>query len=108
LAFTPEDRNLVNFYFDTGLSYKGLIPGRDEDALGIAIAYAQLGDTKSVAMVEEGSDVVGSEMVLEATYQFQVTPWCVLQPDVQYIINPGGTRDVGNALVIGARCSITF
>lgn len=108
LAFTPEDRNLVNFYFDTGLSYKGLIPGRDEDALGIAIAYAQLGDTKSVAMVEEGSDVVGSEMVLEATYQFQVTPWCVLQPDVQYIINPNGTSDVGNALVIGARCSITF
>jgi porin len=108
-AFTPEDRNILNFYFDTGLTYKGLIPGRDEDALGLAIAYGQLGDTASVHMVDEdGSDVVGAEIVLEATYQIQITPWCVLQPDVQYIINPGGTRDVGNALVIGARCSIAF
>jgi porin len=47
-------------------------------------------------------------MVLEATYQCQVTPWCVVQPDIQYIMNPGDTRDLGNAFVIGGRLAVSF
>lgn len=108
LAFTKEDRNFVNFYFDTGLTYKGLIPARDEDTLGVAFAYAQLGNTARNALIDEGSIGVGAEMVLEVTYQCQVTPWLAVQPDLQYILNPGGTRDYGNALVIGARAAVTF
>jgi porin len=34
LAFEPQDRNFIGFYFDTGLNYKGLIPTRDNDILG--------------------------------------------------------------------------
>ena len=26
IAFEPQDRNFIGFYFDTGLNYKGLIP----------------------------------------------------------------------------------
>jgi porin len=29
-------------------------------------------------------------MVIEMTYQAQLKPWWVLQPDLQYVINPGG------------------
>lgn len=108
IAFTKEDRNFVNFYFDTGLTYKGLISTRDEDTLGVAFAYAQLGNTAQNALIEKGSIGVGAEMVLEVTYQCQVTPWLVVQPDLQYIINPGGTQDLGDALVIGGRVSIIF
>lgn len=108
IAFTKEDRNFLNFYFDTGLTYKGLIPGRDEDTLGVAFAYAQLGNTARNTLIDEGSVGVGAEMVLEFTYQAQITPWLVIQPDVQYIINPGGTQDLNNAFVIGGRAAITF
>jgi porin len=108
IAFTPEDRNFLSFYFDVGLVYKGLIPTRDQDTLGVAFAYAQLGNTARNALIEEGSVGVGAEMVLEATYQVQVTPWLVIQPDLQYIINPGGSRNLGNAFVIGGRLAITF
>lgn len=108
IAFTKEDRNFLNFYFDTGLTYKGLIPTRDDDTLGIAFAYAQLGNTARNSLIDEGSAGVGAEMALEVTYQCQVTPWLVLQPDIQYIINPGGTQDFGNAFVIGGRAAITF
>jgi porin len=38
LAFQPYDRNFLNFYFDTGL-----IPRRDDDTIGLAFAYAQVG-----------------------------------------------------------------
>jgi porin len=108
VAFTNEDRNFVSFYFDTGLTYRGLISTRDEDTLGVAFAYAQLGNTARNALIDEGSIGVGAEMVLEVTYQCQATPWLVVQPDLQYIINPGGTQDLGNALVIGGRVSVIF
>jgi porin len=108
IAFTKEDRNFLNFYFDTGLTYKGLIPTRDNDTLGVAFAYAQLGNNARNSLIDEGSVGVGAEMVLEATYQAQITPWLIIQPDIQYIINPGGTQDLGNAFVVGGRAAITF
>ena len=108
MAFTKEDRNFLNFYFDAGLTYKGLIPTRDDDTIGLAFAYAQIGNTARDTLINEGSVGVGAEMVLELTYQAQITPWLVLQPDLQYIMNPGGTQDLNNALVIGGRAAITF
>lgn len=37
-TFTPPQNNQLPFYFQTGLVYKGLIPTRDEDSVGIALA----------------------------------------------------------------------
>ena len=108
IAFTPADRNVVNFYFDTGLSYKGLIPTRDNDTVGIGFGYAQLSSGARNGLRDEGENPIGAEMVIEFTYQAEITPWLVIQPDLQYIINPGGTSDLGNALVIGGRAAITF
>jgi len=108
VAFTPADRNFINFYFDTGLSYKGLIPTRDNDTIGIGFGYAQLSDGARNSLKDEGAVPIGAEMVLEFTCQAVITPWLVIQPDLQYIINPGGTTDLNNALVIGGRASITF
>lgn len=34
----PADRNVIEFYADGGPSYKGLIPGRGDDTLGLAVA----------------------------------------------------------------------
>jgi carbohydrate-selective porin OprB len=31
-----------------------------------------------------------------------------VKPNAQFIINPGGTQDLGNAFVIGARASVNF
>ncbi len=108
LGFTQEDRNFLNFYFDTGLTYKGLIPTRDNDTLGFGFAYAQIGNTARNSLIREGAVGVSAEMVLEVTYQAQITPWLIIQPDLQYIINPGGTQNLNNAFVIGARAAITF
>ena len=56
------------------------------------------------------------ELVLELTYKFQITPWWQLQPDFQYIFNPGGGianpnvpgRRLGDAAVFALRTVITF
>ena len=108
IAFEPQDRNFLNFYFDTGLVYTGLIPTRDEDQIGIGFAYAQLSNGARRALEFEGSRGVGAEMVLEFTYKCILTPWLYIQPDAQFVINPGGTQDLQNAFVIGGRVSVNF
>ena len=46
--------------------------------------------------------------MLEFAHRFQVTPWAYFQPDIQLVINPGGTGDIEDALVIGAQMGVTF
>ncbi|HEY5706513.1 MAG TPA: carbohydrate porin [Terrimicrobiaceae bacterium] len=108
IAFEPQDRNFIGFYFDTGLVYTGLIPTRDEDQVGVGFVCAQLTKGARRTLELEGSHGVGAEMVLEVTYKAILTPWLYIQPDAQFIINPGGTRDLGNAFIIGGRVSMNF
>jgi porin len=108
LGFAPQDQNFIGFYFDTGLTYKGLIPSRDDDTIGIAFDYAQLSVVAQEAAIVSGSVGVGAEMVLEVTYQAQITKWLSMQPDLQFVVNPGGNQDLKNAFVIGLRVAITF
>ena len=46
--------------------------------------------------------------MIEVAHRFQLTPWSYFQPDIQYVIDPGGTGDIPNALVIGAQMGFTF
>lgn len=117
----PGDRNLVNLYTDFGVDYRGPF-GRKDDVAGIAVGYAQIagrarGFDRDVATFGGGfAPVRSGETVIEATYRAQVTPWWQLQPDFQYVINPGGgianplvpTRRIGNATIAGVRTAVTF
>ncbi|MBN8711007.1 MAG: carbohydrate porin [Verrucomicrobia bacterium] len=108
IAFQPQDRNFLGFYFDTGLVYTGLIPTRDEDRLGVGFAYAQLSNGAQDNLELEGSTGVGAEMAVEFSYEAVITPWLSVQPDAQLIINPGGTQDLNNAFLVGGRVTVTF
>ena len=48
------------------------------------------------------------ERVIEVTYCIQLTKWLTIQPDFQYIIHPGGSREFDNAVVIGLVSTIAF
>lgn len=91
--------NTMPYFAVAGAVYRGLLPGRDKDALAFAAYYGAF-----------SRDLPGqsSETVLELTYTLALTPWLTVQPDIQYVINPGGRSSVKNALVIGAQISITF
>jgi porin len=118
----PGDRNEVSFFIDGGMTYKGVFPGRDDDTIGIGIGYARISDRardldKDTAFYS-GTRIPtrDGETVLELTYQAQITPWWQIQPDFQYVLNPGGGildpndtgKEVGNAAVFGLRTTITF
>ena len=94
-----QNINTMPYFAAAGAVYRGLLPRRDKDALAFAAYYGAF-----------SRDLPGqsSETVLELTYTLALTPWLTVQPDIQYVINPGGRSSVKNALVIGAQISITF
>jgi porin len=107
-GFTPPDRNFLDFYFDTGLTYKGLIPGRDNDTMSIGFAYGHLSNGARSSLRSQDINPTDSEMVVELTYQAPITRWLIVQPDLQYFINPGANSELTNALVIEARATVIF
>jgi porin len=104
IGLAPRNSSVINFYVDGGLNYKGLIPTRDNDVLGVAFAYGHLNNNPQG---NDGSSNPGYEMVFEATYQIVLTPWLSFQPDLQYVMQPSST-DIPNALVLGAHATISF
>jgi porin len=117
----PNDRNLSNLFIEAGLNWKAPIAGRDNDVFGLAISYEGIGGAARQYSREfayftgSGTPYAGDETVVEATYQYQVAPWWTLQPDVQYVVNPGAgipsnlsSKILKDAFVIGVRATITF
>ena len=47
------------------------------------------------------------ETTLELIYLAQISSWLSVQPDVQYVIHPRGTRLLRNATVLGLRVAIS-
>ena len=56
----------------------------------------------------EMKDVEHTETAIEFTYRAEICPWLILQPDVQYIINPSMDPSLKNALQIGVRLEWIF
>ena len=65
---------------------------------------------KSLALTWVNRTVPGQtyEMVLEWNYGFEVTRWFTFQPDIQWVVRPGATGQIPNALVLGAQAVIDF
>ena len=71
--------------------------GRDGDTAGIGVGYARVGSGQSgydrdLQVARSGRLCASADRrdLLEATYQYQLMPSWQIQPDIQYIINPGG------------------
>ncbi len=118
----PGDRNLVVFSLNAGLTLQGPLPGRAGDVLGFGMGYGKVSGS-AAALDKETAFFTGAfvpvqtgETFLELTYQYQLIPSVRLQPDLQYVFNPGGgvanpnipNQSVKNELVLGLRVNITF
>ncbi len=113
-GYAPADRNTLGLYLEGGVTRTGLLPGRDDDVCGLGLAYGQL----SRAVQDLGADanffnatndpVPDYELVIEAEYQIQVRPGLAVQPGLQYIIHPGGSTAIDDALVLSLRTIIEF
>jgi len=100
LVYAPQQRiNPLPWFASAGASYRGLVPGRDNDTSAFALYYGGF-----------SRDLPGQtyEMTLEWTHATALTRWLTVQPDLQYVINPGGLSSRGNAVVVGAQLAVEF
>jgi porin len=119
---TPEtDRNLIDFALNLGVTFHDPLPHRNDDTFGIGLGYVHVSGRQ--ADLDRDTNAFGTfapvqsgETFLEVTYQLQAAPWWQIQPDFQYVFNPGGgeanplapSRTIKDEAIIGVRTNITF
>jgi porin len=103
-----EHLNLVRFHYGGGMTYTGLIDGRDDDQIGYAVAFASFGSDFIALNSFYGTPVNSYELVHEFTYRGPVTSWLTLQGNVQYIVHPSASTEIQNAFVAGIRLEIAL
>jgi porin len=118
----PSDRNLIDVYADAGLAFKGPLSTRPQDSAGAAIALARISgpaaaSAQDIALATGvATPIPDFEATIEATYQWQLADQWIVQPNVQYVIHPGGhtpdplqpTVPTPSAFVFGVRTILRF
>jgi carbohydrate-selective porin OprB len=103
-GYAPGNRYRIEHFWSLGAQYTGLLPGRNKDILGLGFAQGIL--SEEYRNVVDGN--AWQESVYEMYYAYELTPWCIITPDVQFIQNPGGGRDDDDATVAGIRIRVLF
>jgi len=98
--------NQIGGYVGGGLTFTAPFPSRAQDMVGLAVAAARNGSHYERAQTTAGIAAAG-ETTVEFTYLAQIGSWLGVQPDIQYVIHPGGTRALRNATGLGLRIAIS-
>lgn len=90
---------------EIGLKYIGLLENHENDILGFGLNRIHVSDR-----YREHSSRINKEEEynLELNYSYYPTKWAMLRPNIQYVIHPGATSHVDNALVLGLTSRLTF
>ncbi len=102
------------FFFNAGVSVRGIFESRPADALGLGVVYGHFSeDLQHAQQVEQlinpAVGIQSYETAIELTYRLYFDRSAVFfQPDLQYIIRPGGTGQIRNALVVGLQLGVNF
>lgn len=100
ISYVPNQRSArVPLFLAAGVVHEGPWPARPDDRAGFAVYFGRF-----------SRDVAGatSQTTIELNYAVQITPWLYVTPDVQYVFNPGGRREIDNAAVFGGEIGLVF
>ena len=123
-AYSPPDRNLLDFYADGGVGFNGLIRERPLDRFGIAVAYMHVSnasrqlDIDTQVFTDTQSPVRTFEGLVEVIYEAHVMPGWLVAPYFQYVLRPSGgvpspsdptgLSRIGDAIVLGVTNTIKY
>lgn len=109
---TPSNSTFSNEFY-AGASLLGIIPGRPFDRLGVMYSYYQLSlrttygeRLRQMAGISMGDYVNAPQThsaVLEAYYGIPVMPGLVITPEFEYMMRPGETSVIPNAILTGLK-----
>jgi porin len=120
----PGDRNLIDLYFDGGFTLKAPIASRADDMVGMAVAFSRVSpraveyDRDVAALTDAPAPIRDFEAVIELTYQARINSRWLVQPNIQYVVHPGGhiadplepggLSPIRDATVLGLRTIVRF
>jgi len=121
LGLSDGNPNPMNGFFSVGIGGKGIVPGRPLDEFGIGYYYIDVTNPTFTGPIET-REALRNEYGGEAYYNFAVTPWMKLTPDIQVIrgaqkqtvsveslLPPVIKRqEVDTAVVVGLRLQVIF
>jgi hypothetical protein len=102
-GLTDGDVRTFGNTWSLGATYKGLLPGREKDVLGVGFCQGITSDS-----YRDAKHAAATESLFETYYKIQVTEWCTIYPDLQILLNPGtnSSNDVG--VIAGIRVKLDF
>lgn len=77
-------------------------------SVGLGYFHLEHDQDYRAAMVEEGTPVLPGERGLELSYRAELWEGATLQPDLQYIVSPGGAEGAEDAVVAAVRFSVAL
>jgi porin len=108
VGIANEQASRLQAYVGAGVVHEGgLLAGRD-DVVGLAIAHARNGSVYRDVLRDAGIATTAAETAIELTWRLPLAEHVVLQPDLQYVIDPDTDPTIDDALVAMLRVEIAF
>jgi porin len=116
LNVTQADRrtSVTDNQVALGLFYKGLVPWRPGDVLGLGLARTNV-NALAIRGGTAGEGPNGldpgprdAEYAAELYYSLHPMPWLELRPNIQGIHHPGGRRNARDVAVLGLKAAVTL
>ena len=114
LVSPDQSVSQMPFFSTAGFLVRGMFPSRATDVAGFGVVYGRFSNDlqDSQRRARQSDPTVGVqqyEIALELTYRFRFRGDALFfQPDLQYIIRPGGTGRISDAFVAGFQAGINF
>jgi porin len=110
LLVSPDQSvSLMPFFTTAGVVVRGAFASRPTDVGGVGIVYGQFSNDLQDSQRRLAVGIQRYEIALELTYRFRFYKDALFfQPDLQYIIRPGGTGRIPDAFVAGFQVGINF
>lgn len=103
LGLANSNINQFDQYLGFGVVLSGVFSAEETDSIGLAVA--RVSNSSEYSQLDPTAE--DNEMNFELTYSYQVNQHVRIQPDIQYIQQPGASELLDDALVVGVRLELT-
>jgi porin len=91
-GYADKQISPVVYQIGGGMKWTGPLESRADDIAGLGVSYIRFSDVPAAGFDEAG------ETTFETFYKMRLNTWLSVQPDLQYVIHPGGISIQHNSL----------
>ncbi len=108
LGLSDGKTSLFKGGWQAGVHAAGVFKNRSASQASFGVAQGALAGGFRNILSLDGTRPAKAETMLEVTYSDKVAPFLTVQPDILYVIHPGGAARAKDALVLNLRLTFSF